>query len=1090
MEDFAVRRRIYGYKLLTVLCAMVCLSAANLAQADGPEATARRILRATGVKGGVVVHLGCDDGRLTAVLHANDSYLVHGLDASAADVQKARSYVRGLDIYGPVSVSEWGGKSLPYAGEFVNLVVASKGVDVSTSEIMRVLRPGGVAYEETESGWKKTVKQWPDDIDDWSHYLYDPTNNAISQDTRLGPPESLKWDCGPPYARSHEHLSSISTMVSAGGRVFYIIDEGPKASVYLPPRWSLVARDAFNGCLLWKKKIDLWESHVRGFRSGPPELGRRLVASEDRVYVTPGYATRVVQFDAATGERLRAYEGTKGAREILHQDGTLYVVADDTSSEKHRETNEWYEERAPEMKHYTFPREAIHEYGRRRIVAIDAETGKVIWRKADEGVKEIMPTTLALSDGRLCYQNTTHMVCLNATTGKEVWREDHPIARSRFTWSTPTLAVSDGVVLCADRLPKHEATKEVPPPGETKWIVDNAHRGRDLKGEIAAFSLKNGEVLWRAPCYTNYDVPRDVFVVDEVVWTGRVLRTNAPGFTRGRDLHTGEVVATRPPDTDFFSVGMGHHRCYRNRGTLEYLLTGRAGVEYVDLDSGKSYPNHWIRGACQYGIMPANGLLYVPQDSCGCYVRAKLTGLSVLASGSEDREDSAKEVQQLVKGPAYGQLDAMAGQTQKVGWRTYRHDASRSGATEKPLPEDLARDWDLQLDSPLTPPVVADGKLFVAEVDRHRLCALNAGTGELQWDFTAGGRIDSPPTVHRGFVLFGSRDGRVYCLRAKDGELAWAFRAVPKERVISSYGQLESTWPIHGTVLVHDGLAYFAAGRSSFLNGGIRVFALDPTTGEVKHRSILNSREPKSGRQPKGLVDRFTLREGALTDVMSAEDDSVFMRQKCFDLKVKEQAQKERHLYAPAGFLNKYWWHRTYWQYGESMGGGYHGWHLAGNRNPAGRLLVFDDDTFYGFGRMDYDKRQGGHPSKVGPAYRLFAQPRMTESEVKEAQKKARRSRNDGEKRYAWTVQLPFFVRAMVLAGDQLHVIGPSDLSAVEPEIQTGAGAHLWTISTEDGSSTHKAELDAPPVFDGMAAAGNRLFVCTENGKVVSFTGR
>ena len=1083
-----MRRGIEKWDLVRVLCAVVCFFAASSALADGPNATARRILRATGVKGGLIVHLGCDDGRLTAALRANDRYIVHGLDADAADVEKSRSYIQARDLYGPVSVSRRDGDSLPYADDFVNLVVADGDTGVPMKEIMRVLRPGGVAYLKTRSGWQKTVKPWPDDIDDWSHFLYDPTNNAISRDTRLGPPESFKWDCGPPYARSHEHLSSVSAMVSAGGRVFYIIDEGPAASVYLPPKWRLVARDAFNGTLLWKKEIGLWEAHVRGFRSGPPELGRRMVATEDRLYVTPGYATPVVEFDAATGERLGELEGTKGAREILHQDGTLYVVADDTSREKHKETNKWYEERAPELTHYTFPKKAIHEYGRRRIVAVDAETGEVTWRKADEAAKEIMPTTLALSDGRLCYQNTTHMVCLDAQSADELWKTDHPIARSRFTWSTPTLVVSDGVVLCADRLPKHEATKDVPPPGETKWIVDNAHRGRDLKGEIAAFSMANGEVLWRAPCYTNYDVPRDVFVVGDVVWTGRVLRTNAPGFTKGRDLHTGEVVATRPPDTDFFSVGMGHHRCYRNRGTLEYLLTGRAGVEFVDLDSGKSWPNHWVRGACQYGIMPANGLLYVPQDSCGCYVRAKLTGLSVLGPGDDKQGNPGNEVQQLVKGPAYGDAEEME---QGAGWPTYRRDTSRSGAVKEALPDDLERDWEVKLDSPVTSPIVADGKLFVAEVDRHRLCALDAETGGLLWDFVADGRVDSPPTIYRGLVLFGSRDGRVYCLRAEDGELAWSFRAVPTLRTVMSYGQLESTWPIHGNVLVHEGVAYFAAGRSSYIDGGIHLFGLDPVSGEVKHHSVLNSRDPESGRQPKGVVKGFTVKEGVLPDIMSAKGDNVFLRHKRFNLELKELPQEERHLYAPAGFLNKYWWHRTYWQYGESMGGGYHGWHLAGNRNPSGRLLVFDDESYYGFGRVNYDKRQGGHPSKVGPAYRLFAQSRMTESEVTKAQKEARRSgKDDEEKRYAWTAQMPFFVRAMVLAGDRLYVVGPSDLAAVEPGARTDAKSSLWTVSAEDGNPVSKTELDAPPVFDGMAAAGGRLYVCTENGEVISFAGR
>jgi len=85
----------------------------TLAWAGGP---AEEILAAAGVQGGLVVHLGCGDGTLTAALHASDSYLVHGLDADAASVAKARAHIRSLGLYGPVSVDLWAGAPrLPYA---------------------------------------------------------------------------------------------------------------------------------------------------------------------------------------------------------------------------------------------------------------------------------------------------------------------------------------------------------------------------------------------------------------------------------------------------------------------------------------------------------------------------------------------------------------------------------------------------------------------------------------------------------------------------------------------------------------------------------------------------------------------------------------------------------------------------------------------------------------------------------------------------------------------------------------------------------------------------------------------------------------
>ena len=115
--------------------------------------------------------------------------------------------------------------------------------------------------------------------------------------------------------------------------------------------------------------------------------------------------------------------------------------------------------------------------------------------------------------------------------------------------------------------------------------------------------------------------------------------------------------------------------------------------------------------------------------------------------------------------------------------------------------------------------------------------------GKKTWTFVADGRIDSPPTISGGLCLFGTRSGFVYGLRAADGELAWRFRAGSRWRQLFSYEQLESVWPVHGSVLVDDRsasespLVYFAAGRSSHLDGGIQLYALELESGKVVHRA-------------------------------------------------------------------------------------------------------------------------------------------------------------------------------------------------------------------------------------------------------------
>ena len=56
---------------------------------DRAGAMAKGIVQDTGVRGGLIVHIGCGDGKLTAALCANDSYVVHGLDADARNIAAA-----------------------------------------------------------------------------------------------------------------------------------------------------------------------------------------------------------------------------------------------------------------------------------------------------------------------------------------------------------------------------------------------------------------------------------------------------------------------------------------------------------------------------------------------------------------------------------------------------------------------------------------------------------------------------------------------------------------------------------------------------------------------------------------------------------------------------------------------------------------------------------------------------------------------------------------------------------------------------------------------------------------------------------------
>ena len=65
--------------VITLVSAEI-LDAAHVPEQNAERTLARQILEATGVRGGLIAHLGCGDGRLTSALGARDRYLVQGLD--------------------------------------------------------------------------------------------------------------------------------------------------------------------------------------------------------------------------------------------------------------------------------------------------------------------------------------------------------------------------------------------------------------------------------------------------------------------------------------------------------------------------------------------------------------------------------------------------------------------------------------------------------------------------------------------------------------------------------------------------------------------------------------------------------------------------------------------------------------------------------------------------------------------------------------------------------------------------------------------------------------------------------------------------
>lgn len=1009
-----------------------CLPAA-LAPAAAPadaKALAGEILSAAGVPGGLCVQVGAGDGTLAAELAAGGRFLVHGLEPDAAKADAAVRHIRSRGLYGQAWVEQYTGDRLPYAENLVNLLVVS--------DPARINVPQGEIMRVLCPGGVACIRRvggpgWTRIQKPRPAEMDDWGHPRHGPDGNAASRDTL---VGPPrrirWVAGPMH--EVSNIVTAGGRFFY---------------HGVIARDAFNGLPLWDRKLDPTPSRL-GFPASAVKGSVLPVATADRLYVVS--QGKLQALDAATGSPLEVYADAGTPLEILYTGGTL--VACDAES----------------------------------VRAADAAGGKLLWSHEAR-----QPADMVAGDGGVYFYEAADaargpraVVKLDLATGKPAWR------RADYPWAAKArrLSYHRGLLVC------EVSTLTNDRPGNGIHVLD----------------ARDGKQVWErlfAPGHAHYQQGR-ALQTDSRLWIlSFVQQDNKAGFGQWEALDpaTGSTVASHR--------AAGSNHCFPPVATPRFLLGSEMG--FTDMATGQSDSNRITKGACgrDAGFIPANGLLYTAPKHCTCYPMIK--SYSALAPAKSPPGPAAKTPEPAdfaaERGPAYGQAARAAAGAPAAGgeWPSYRADLWRSASTAAAVPVDLEVLWTADLGDwppvplaadwkenpgvrgPVTPPVAAAGLVLVAQPDGHRVVALDAKTGQVRWDFTANGRVDTPPTVAGGLCLLGTRSGTVYALRAEDGKLAWRLRVAPEEERIVAFGQVESPWPAAGSVLVVGGTAYVAAGRHPLADGGIRVLALDPATGAVKWVKTITSLPIRSFYGGNALeFDCFDLLVGEARRPAApaaggprppgaapgAGPDCITMSRWQIDL-----ASGQVGVSGESGFA----WCRTggagvmvprgVWTYGQRMD------YLASGPRPGEPdtvgakprpLAAFRDGALF----VSTEDRRSLFRRDFTPESIAAFDDRWYSRAMPKKGDPGDRNRTDRLVRSTtWTAEIfgaadrGQGIGAVVLAGDTVFV--------------AGTRGRLLAYAAADGKK--RAERDLPPlVWDGMAAAHGCLYVSTADGKVLA----
>jgi len=1010
-------------------------------------AEANSVRQQAGIDAGLCVHVGTTDGSLEADMAADGQLLVHGLSTNAKRVVSARLTIRRRGLDGLASVESVASlRRLPYAARMVNLLIVDRdmlGADApDEAELMRVVAPLGVMMMKWGGRWKRIVKPVSDKMDDWPQWDHGADGNPSSNDELVGPTNALRWLVG---TTTIDGAGSKVGMRIADGKVFYVNVNYDLDKYW--GRWNLprdvVARDAFNGMLLWKRAID----GVPGGGDQPPRFA--LATDGDRVYCFPKEGGPMEAVDAATGETLVRFSKAPPLPKVTGWD-------------------KW-KDRIDDI-HFivrVFDGKVLQTYQHEAYLS-DTESGKLLWKWAGRKDDPIGWAVvgggnvfLAVADGDLIKHRASQVtplgkiVAVSAASGKTVWESDALNGRGIF------------------RMIYYRSSVIVPSCAESGRGY-NQYGGPHI---VTRLDATDGQVVW-----STDDNPRKAGGHYSIVLAqgDEVIVGQQSGF--GVDLATGKVTRS-------YNWGQSDNSCADLKCVPNYTFYG---LTFIDRE-GKTITRGQTRAICDVGHFPAYGLLY--NSPLGCLCAEYVNGY--LALSSESLDPPVADHRRLVPGDVkVASAESGGVWPAKDEWPIHMASPSRGCYSSTSISDEpqvvwrqqlatwpkgiLAADWrtNERIVGLVTAPTVAAGKVFVAAPDRHRLVALDANSGRPAWSYTTGAPIDSPPTIYpvgdQSLCLFGCRDGWVYCLHADDGKLAWKFLAARSEKRIGVQSQLESPWPVSGSVMIEGGGAIIMAGRQSAIDGGIYIYKLNPCDGRVLwktrlwtdpdvSRSLedyrLRTRMTRNRRTTDLLVHNGRKVCNWITPLKSryAEGELVDINTDVIEaraLKWAVPSQDELREISEATWL---WAANSNGLLSRRVEGvGRHDQVGVCYSDLRATKIVLAGDRLYAFRASSSRSKDLTGPLvcvEIGGDRKLATRP-------------------------VWKSKTPGhgINDAMIVAGNRLY------LSHHNPREQTTS---LHIFDTTDGKPTAEISLPARPTKDGLAAAYGRLYISCQDGTVV-----
>jgi len=577
---------------------------------------AELIAERTGVTKGYCLVLDCGQGRLAYELARKTDLKIVGVEKDSSQVTAARNALDKAGLYGRVVVHHKDSATQPYTKYFANLVISDQTLRTgelpsSVDEVLRMLRPYGgiIAFvlpgnnfnrKELEKWerpfldtWKthdtgEIVLAWTkrkelEGAGEWTHTYAEPGNTACSGDEVVKGDMAVQWfgRPGPRYMIDRHHRNVPPLFKD--GRLF------------APGDNIVFAVDAYNGTIEWK--IDVPNSRRLGafLDCGSMAVDDQFlyVAAEDKCY----------GFDVQTGRRRIMYKMPQLIRSeprewgYVAYSGNIFFGSGRRQGASYTETS--YE--ADDSLWYRDMKVVVSDY----LFAMRKARRRLLW-KYQGGL--ILNTTITIGGGRIYFLETNspkaltdklgripvktlfdggdqNLVALDARTGQVVFKEKIDV--SNFEEPVYINYAKDTLLLSGSRLD-----------------------GRSIHYYYNAFDGRSGKFLWEADHSTELAIDgahgeynRHPTIIDDTVYA----------WPYTYNLKTGKRIEGWKFDRHGHGCGgiSASARClfWRGGNPWMYDLGPKGGPRQLDKVT---------RPGCWINIIPAGGLVLIPESSSGC----------------------------------------------------------------------------------------------------------------------------------------------------------------------------------------------------------------------------------------------------------------------------------------------------------------------------------------------------------------------------------------------------------------------------------------------------------------------------------------